>query len=261
MTMLNWEINGIIRMERTSRKYDNNSPSLDSMRAQFDDALSCLLKNYIPNTSEQTVSPQELGKSMQQFFNILDTIEQTSDDAGVDVDMDDLANHGLRLLNELCHLARKLDCEESYFQFEQLSLPLAVWSAQHHFILNDIEIIINAISHIANNTQDPRHLARLAEMIERIIDSVAPEIKRDLDKSNPQRPWRVLNLNHGIIATRSLDPRRMEAVFSQLLYRLPDDAPGFFAEGMEQMDIIDYPPHVRSVMQSYFQLTNQPTLH
>ena len=251
----------MIRMELTSRIYDKNSPNLDSMREQFDNALSCLLKNYIPNTSEQTVSPQELGKSMQQFFNILDTIDDAAKETSMDDDMDDLANHGLRLLNELCHLAKKLGCEESYYQFEQLSLPLAVWSAQHHFILNDIEIIINAISHIANNTQDTRFLARLAEMIEHIIDSVAPEIKQDLDKSNPDRPWRVLNLNHGIIATRSLDPKRMEAVFSQLLYRLPDDAAGFFAEGMEQMDIIDYPAHVRSVMQSYFQLTNQPTLH
>ena len=248
-------------MELTSRIYDKNSPNLDSMREQFDRALSCLLENYIPNTSEQTVSPKELGNSMQQFFNILDTIDDASKETSMDDDMDDLANHGLRLLNELCHLAKKLGCEESYYQFEQLSLPLAVWSAQHQFILSDIEIIINAISHIANNTQDTRFLARLAEMIEHIIDSVAPEIKQDLDKSNPDRPWRVLNLNHGIIATRSLDPKRMEAVFSQLLYRLPDDAAGFFAEGMEQMDIIDYPPHVRSVMQSYFQLTNQPTLH
>ena len=248
-------------MELTSRIYDKNSPNLDSMREQFDLALSCLLENYIPNTSEQTVSPQELGKSMQQFFNILDTIDDAAKETSMDDDMDDLANHGLRLLNELCHLAKKLGCEESYYQFEQLSLPLAVWSAQHQFILSDIEIIINAISHIANNTQDTRFLARLAEMIEHIIDSVAPEIKQDLDKSNPDRPWRVLNLNHGIIATRSLDPKRMEAVFSQLLYRLPDDAASFFAEGMEQMDIIDYPPHVRSVMQSYFQLTNQPTIH
>lgn len=251
----------MIRMELTSRIYDKNSPNLNSMREQFDDALSCLLKNYIPNTSEQTVSPHELGESMQQFFNILDRIEDATENPSSEEEMDDLANHGLRLLNELCHLAKKLGCEESYYKFEQLSLPLAVWSAQHHFVLNDIEIIINAISHIANNTQDTRFLSRLAEMIEHIIDSISPEIKQDMDKTNPDRPWRVLNLNHGIIATRSLDPKRMEAVFSQLLYRLPDDAAGFFAEGMEQMDIIDYPPHVRSVMQSYFQLTNQPTLH
>jgi hypothetical protein len=251
----------MIRMELTSRIYDKNSPNLDSMREQFDDALSCLLKNYIPNTSEQTVSPLELGESMQQFFNILDRIDDATENPRSEENMDDLANHGLRLLNELCHLAKTLGCEESYYKFEQLSLPLAVWSAQHHFILKDIEIIINAISHIANNTQDTRFLSRLAEMVEHIIDSISPAIKQDLDKTNPDRPWRVLNLNHGIIATRSLDPKRMEAVFSQLLYRLPDDAAGFFAEGMEQMDIIDYPPHVRSVMQSYFQLTNQPTLH
>lgn len=248
-------------MEFTSRLYDKNSPNLDSMREQFGNALSCLLSNYIPNTSEQTASPHELGERMQQLFNILAAVDDDADTPPIETEMDDLANHGMRLLNELCHWSTKLGCEESYYKFEQLSLPLAVWAAQHHLMLNDIEIIINAISYIANNTQETRFLSRLAEMIENIIDSISPDIKQDMDKSNPGRPWRVLNLNHGIIATRSLDPKRMEAVFEQLLYRLPDDAPGFFAEGMEQMDIIDYPQHVRSVMQTYYQLTNQPTLH
>jgi hypothetical protein len=53
----------------------------------------------------------------------------------------------------------------------------------------------------------------------------------------------------------------MESVFEQLVFRLPEDAPGFFAEGMHQMDIIGYPDHVRNVMKTYYQLTNQPTLH
>ena len=78
-------------MELTSRIYDKNSPNLDSMREQFERALSCLLENYIPNTSEQTVSPQELGKSMQQFFNILDNIDDAANENSMEDDMDDLA--------------------------------------------------------------------------------------------------------------------------------------------------------------------------
>jgi len=231
------------------------------MRQQFEGALACLLQNYIPNTAVQTVTPEQLAESMKHFFNILATIDHPTDE-GVAIDeMDDLANHGLRLLQELCQWSQKLDCDASYYQFQQLSLPVAVWGAQHGLKLNEIEIIVNAVSHIANHTQDTRYLSKLAEIVESIIESVSPDIQRDLDKSNQSRPWRVLNLNHGIIATRCLDPKRMEAVFEQLIYRLPDDAAGFFAEGMQQMDIIDYPQHVRSVMQTYYQLTNKPTLH
>ena len=107
----------------------------------------------------------------------------------------------------------------------------------------------------------PHNLGEICDAVDVIINAVAPQIKQDLDKSNPGRPWRVLNLNHGIVATRSHDPKRMEAVFEQLIYRLPDDAPGFFRDGMQQMDRIGYPEHVRKVMEKYYELTNKPTLH
>jgi hypothetical protein len=231
------------------------------MRQQFEDALVCLLENYIPNDPAQTVAPDQHAESMKQFFNILASIDDPENNDVSLSEMDDLGNQGLRLLQEMCNWSQKLECEKSFLIFQQLSLPVAIWSAQHHLHLDEIEIIVNAISRIANHTQDTRYLGKLAEMIDEIIEAISPEIKSDLDKSDPSRPWRVLNLNHGIIATRCLDPKRMEAVFEQLIYRLPDDAPGFFAEGMHQMDAIDYPQHIRSVMQAYFQLTNQPTLH
>ena len=259
--MLNWGIAGKIQMEFTRRSYDKISPNLESMRQQFEDAVACVLENYIPNTASQTVAPDHLAENMNQFFNILVSIDDPDTDS-VHIDhKDDLANHGLRLLQELCQWSQKLECDESFYKLQQLSLPIAVWAAQHQLRLDDIEIIVNAISHIANSTQDTRYLSKLAEIIDNIIETISQEIKQDLDKSDPGRPWRVLNLNHGIIATRCLDPKRMEAVFEQLIYRLPDDAAGFFTEGLQQMDIIGYPQHVRTVMKKYYQLTNQPTLH
>ena len=175
--------------------------------------------------------------------------------------MSDLPDYAMGLLGKLCEIAKTLDCDESLAIFEQLSIPLMIWFAKHKFVIHDIELFVNAISNTANRIQNPQQLAELTDVIDVIIDVSSADIKADLDKSNPGRPWRVLNLNQAIIATRSLDPKRMESVFEQLVFRLPEDAPGFFAEGMEQMDIIDYPDHVRNVMQTYYQLTNQPTLH
>jgi len=172
-----------------------------------------------------------------------------------------LPGYGMGLLTTLRDVAMQNNCEESSVIFEQLSIPLALWFAQHKLIIDDVEIIVNAISNTANLTQDQTILAELADVIDVIINAFAGEIKADLDKSNPGRPWRFLNLNQAIIATRSHDPKRMESVFEQLVFRLPEDAPGFFDEGMHQMDVIDYPDHVRNVMKTYYQLTNQPTLH
>jgi hypothetical protein len=43
----------------------------------------------------------------------------------------------------------------------------------------------------------------------------------------------------------------MEAAFALLTTNLPEDATRFFSEGMEQMDALDYPAHVRAVMEKY----------
>ena len=43
----------------------------------------------------------------------------------------------------------------------------------------------------------------------------------------------------------------MEQAFALLTRHLPEDAARFFTEGMQQMDALDYPEHVRAVMAKY----------
>ena len=43
----------------------------------------------------------------------------------------------------------------------------------------------------------------------------------------------------------------MEEAFESLIEHLPDEAPTFFREGMEQMDALSYPPQVRDLMQRF----------
>jgi len=76
-------------------------------------------------------------------------------------------------------------------------------------------------------------------------------IRQDLDNSNPMRPWRIINLNYCIIATRSHDTALMEKSYDVLIKNLPHDAREFFKEGMQQMDIIGYTQEVRAVVEKY----------
>jgi len=232
------------------------------MHAEANHALQVLLQSVSGASAAGEESPDELGKSLDQFFNILAAIESKGQAQQFSADeMRDLADHGLGLLNQLNDWAIRLDCDEAQKIFTGLCIPVALWCARQNISLSQLEPVVNALTKLANNTQDTRLLGEISDAVGVIINSVAPGIKQDLDKSNPDRPWRVLNLNHGIVATRTHDPKRMEAVFEQLLYRLPEDAGEFFREGMEQMDRIDYPQHVRTVMQKYYELTNKPTLH
>jgi hypothetical protein len=65
----------------------------------------------------------------------------------------------------------------------------------------------------------------------------------------------------GIVATRTHDLETMKQAFDEFLIYLPQEAPGFFAEGMKEMDALDYPPHVRRVMEFYFNQNPSISVH
>jgi len=250
-------------MSTSSGKSDFFNMRVQEMHAQAEHALTKLISAYQSHPVLDEAGPETLGRSLDQFFDILDTIEHQS--GGTEQvkqgNMVELADHGLELMHELNDWAVKLECDEAQQIFTGLPIPVALWCARQHMSLSQLDPVVNALSKLANSTQDAFLLGQISDSVDVIIDAVTPQIKQDLDKSNPGRPWRMLNLNHGIVATRTHDPKRMEAVFEQLLYRLPEDAPDFFREGMQQMDIVGYPAYVRSVMEKYYELTNKPTLH
>ncbi len=74
-------------------------------------------------------------------------------------------------------------------------------------------------------------------------------------------PWRLLHLNWAIAATRSRDTGLMERVFDTLVATLPEAAPGFFREGMGEMERLDYPAPVRALMQRYFERWSEGRMH
>jgi hypothetical protein len=87
--------------------------------------------------------------------------------------------------------------------------------------------------------------------MEEVIDAASTRLRLDEDRGNAWRPWRVINLNAGIAATRSLDPELMEQTFENMGRRLPYDMPGFLADGMRQAAFQNVPDAVRDVLRRY----------
>jgi len=133
----------------------------------------------------------------------------------------------------------------------RLSIPVSLWVARHGGKLSQIDMLVNSLAGYANEVSDPRILADLAGIFREIIDACDNEIRRDLEQTNMMRPWRILNLNYGIIATRSHQPELIEQAYDTLVKNLPQDARQFFKEGMHQMDIVGYPDEVRQVVERY----------
>ena len=76
-------------------------------------------------------------------------------------------------------------------------------------------------------------------------------IKADHDKENMQRPWRLLCLNHAIIATRSGNRELVKSAFDRLIRYLPEDAEGFFARGIKEVRTGNYPFSIRNIVMAY----------
>jgi hypothetical protein len=65
-----------------------------------------------------------------------------------------------------------------------------------------------------------------------VIAHVAPRLAPDLERSNPERPWRILHVNLAITAIRTEDPALMEVAFDALDAALPDERAGFYGEAL-----------------------------
>ena len=194
-----------------------------------------------------------LEQAFDQLIDVMTRIEsdtQSSSDTRSE-DITEIGEYALQMQETLSATVEKLGLTGQKQPLSYLTINIALWITAHDGRIQTLEPVVDAIAQLANTTQDPQQLEQFGGVIEQIIHTVSSVISQDLEKMNPGRPWRVLLLNHGIVATRSHNTESMEAAFALLTSKLPEDATRFFSEGMEQMDALDYPPQVRKVMEKY----------
>lgn len=215
---------------------------------------------------EQSQHMLQLIKALQQNIQIMQRLQSDVDNGknpGIQPDaISEIADYALNLLDEIAAGCASRGLQEQMLALHRMSIPVVAWLSRHGGHLSKLDIVVNAVASYANSLQDTQQLEALCALVRQIIDITEAPIKQDLDSSNPMRPWRILNLNWGIVATRTHNTQVMEYVFPQLMKNIPADAVQFFNEGMQQMDIVDYPEHVRVVMKKYAdQVNNAGVLH
>lgn len=205
--------------------------------------------------------PRVLLEGLQQLVDIMRAADAGSPQEFPDriravtgSDPEILLEHGLRLLTQLSAVARQLGLPRHAQATEQLCLPLSCWMLRRGSELHHPEPVVNAAAHIANGLSAADQLAELFGLLNEVMKGIGIERALELESNNPERPWRVLILNRAIVATRSHQPALMEEAFQAVVEHLREDAPDFFREGMGQMETLDYPAHVREVMQRYFDI-------
>jgi hypothetical protein len=210
------------------------------------------------STAEHSADEPDLPGLIQAFAqlaNVMARLEAGSARTGAG-DITEIGEYALRLCEGLAACAERLYPDEHRAQAASLTVNVALWIARHDGRIDTLEPVVDALAVLANSTRHPDRLEALSTVIGQVVAAVAPVISRDLEKINPGRPWRVLLLNQSIVATRSHNAALMEEAFAFLTRHLPEDAGRFFSEGMQQMDALNYPEHVREVMAKYHRRWN-----
>ena len=240
-------------------------PSSQSFRKQLAEPLTEMLETYQLSEDRSTLdnsssSPPLLVETFQQLFDAMQQTEASlKDDKSVQSGnpaspeaVTELGEYALELFDQSLHWANHLNLSMVLNRLQAFTIAMARWIARHGGQLLHLEPVVDALARSANRTQDPGELLVLYQAMGEIIDAAAPVIRQDLEKTNPGRPWRILHLNRAIVATRSHQPDVMDEAFAVLIEYLPEDVAGFFTQGMEQMDLLNYPPHVREVIDRYY---------
>lgn len=225
--------------------------SIDALAARYDE----LAGRLAGPAGGEVAEALEVGRGL---FEVCRRLE--SDPSGTVLagrELGEIADHGMQVLAELSDGAARRGLAADATALEDLALPLALWAAGRGGELRRLEPAVNALARLANHLSEPHELGTVADAVERLVAAVAPPVRQDMDDASPQRPWRVLLLDWGIVATRSHDPARMERAFAAIVSHLPADAPAFFAEGMQQMQALAYPLAVREVLARYYEQWNE----
>lgn len=191
--------------------------------------------------------PLALAQALSDFFQIAGALEQGAARLEQD-ELDEFCAHGLDLLDRLAFLVRKLEVMDKRGAVARLFASMGVWVARRGATIDNLEGTADGFGMIVNGTSSPEDLRTLCWLMDEVIGSASTRLQLDEERGDAWRPWRVINLNMGIAATRSLDPKLMERTFDSMGRRLPNDMAGFLADGMRQAMFQNVPDEVRDVM-------------
>jgi len=127
----------------------------------------------------------------------------------------------------------------------EVTIGVALWAIRHGVPLDVVEPVVNALAWRSNHAKGKAELAAVYSLMRGVIAHVAPRLAADLERSNPERPWRLLHANLAITAIRTEDPDAIDAAFDLLDAALPDECASFYAEALARALAPGVAPAVR----------------
>jgi hypothetical protein len=129
------------------------------------------------------------------------------------------------------------------------TLGVALWAMRHGVEITVVEPVVNALARRSNQARGKQEAAAVFALMQGVIAHVAPRLSADLERSNPERPWRLLHANLAITAIRTEDPAMITFAFDALDAALPDERASFYAEARALALAAGISPVVRALIE------------
>lgn len=173
-------------------------------------------------------------------------------------DASEAVDDALRATAELEGWLSRLNLRSERTQLFNVQLGIAYWAMQHGLIFETVAPVVNALAEQANAAETRQETAALFAMMQGFVQHLAPRLQADLERSNPERPWRLLNLNFAITAIRTGDPAMMRYAFDRLNEHLPDERAGFYREAHTLACQPGFPTETRALIEAEYTRWTRP---
>jgi hypothetical protein len=228
----------------------------ENERLTFDTAADAVAAAFVRNAghSRTEVTPGLLTDAIRQFFDLCAKLDRDHGRGGrlpYD-DVNEISANAINCVSDLALWAVRLGLDGEHHAIENAALDFAQWAIRHDGKLTTLEPVVNALAWRANTTHHPDDLTVLFYVARELVAHAAPQTRNSFEATDAAHPWRVLNFNLAIIATRTQNQELMDAAFDLLEQNLPDACAGFYEEGLRQAEKKVYEPHVRELMRRRF---------
>jgi hypothetical protein len=198
--------------------------------------------------------PQSVVDSTNDVAEFLDSILLIDGTYGEDGvlpidDVSEAADEAIRALADIQNQLPRLNLADELPTLDAIAIGMGLWCMRHELIIYAPEPIVNALARRANNATSTQETAATFALMQGFVLNLAPQLKGDLERSNPERPWRMLNINFAIVAIRTADAAMMRYAFDQLNTSLPDECAGFYAEAFTLASQPGFPAEIRSLIE------------
>jgi hypothetical protein len=157
-------------------------------------------------------------------------------------------------LEDVAELVASIVVDLSPLGDAELVIGAALWAIRHGVPIEAPEPVVNALAERSNAARSKQELAAVLALMEAVIDNVRPRLSADLERSNPERPWRILHANLAITAIRTEEAALIDSAFDALDAGLPDERDSFYGEALALALAPGISPVVRERIEARIQL-------